>query len=207
MLNKVLTGPQSLGDSAITTARAGRTGEQIVSELQGRYYENVVRGNCFQAHAIITAPVIYTTAAGTGGPLIWNNTTTHNCVILAASFGHAVVATVAASLGITGNSGQTAAPGSTTAVDSNRNLLIGGAATRMTCYRLGTPSSAGNFFIPLAQLHTGALTVDTSGVAWIDLGGLIVVPPTGWVSWAASATASTTVANLGFIYAEVPIIS
>lgn len=206
MLNKIITGPQTLGDSTVTTARAGRTGEQIVSELQGRYYENVVRGNCFQAHAIVTAPVIYTTAAGTGGPLIWNNTTTHNCVLLAACFGHAVVTTVAASLGITGNSGQTAAIGSTTAIDSNKNLLIGGAATRMSVYRVGTPASAGNFFIPLAQLHTGALTVDTSGVAWVDLGGLIVVPPQAWVSWAASATATTAVTNLGFIYAEVPVL-
>ena len=46
MFNEILTGPQSLGsDSAVTKARGGRTGEQIVSELQGRYYENVVRGN------------------------------------------------------------------------------------------------------------------------------------------------------------------
>lgn len=206
MLNKILTGPQTLGEGAVATARAGRTGEQIVSQLQGKYYENVVRGNVFQAHAIVTAPVIYTTAAGTGGPLIWNNTTTHNCVLLAASFGHSVVTTVAASIGITGNSGQTAAPGSTTAIDSNKNLLVGGAATRMNCYRVGTPSAAGNFFIPLAQLHTGALTVDTSGTNWIDLGGMIVVGPGCWVSWAASATATTAVTNLGFIYAEVPVL-
>lgn len=206
MLNKIVVGPQTLSESVVATARAGRTGEQIVSQLQGRYYENAVRGNLFQAHAIITAPVIYTTAAGTGGPLIWNNTTTHNCVLLAASFGHSVVTTVAASLGITGNSGQTAAPGSTTAIDSNKNLFIGGAATRMSCYRVGTPSSAGNFFIPLADVHTGALTVDTQGVAWFDLGGMIIVPPLAWVSWAASATASTTVGSFGFIYAEVPVL-
>lgn len=207
MLNKIITGPQTLGDSAVTTARGGRTGEQLVSELQGRYYENAVRGNLFQAHAIVTAPVIYTTAAGTGGPLLWNNTTTHNAVLLALSMSSSVVTTVAAGIGITGNSGQTAVPASTTAIDSNRNLLIGGAATRMNLYRVGTPSSAGNFFFPLWQVHTGALTVDTTGTQWVDLGGCIVVPPFGWASVAASATASTLVANFGLIYAEVPIIS
>lgn len=206
MNNEILVGPQTLGDSVKTTARGGRTGEQIVSELQGRYYENVVRGNVFQAHAIVTAPVIYTTAAGTGGPLLWNNTTTHNAVLLAVSCGISTVTTVAAILGITGNSGQTAAPGSTTAIDSNKNCLIGGPATKMNLYRVGTPTSAGNFFLPFADLHTGALTVDNLGQCWVDLGGIIVVPPGCWASVAASATASTTVANFGLIYAEVPVI-
>ena len=207
MFNEILTGPQSLGsDGAVTKARGGRTGEQMVSELQGRYYENVVRGNCFQAHAIVTAPVIYTTAAGTGGPLLWNNTTTHNAVILAVSMSSSVVTTVAAGLGITGNTAQTAAPTSTTAIDSNVNLLLGGPATRMNLYRVGTPSSAGNFFFPLWQVHTGALTVDTTGTQWVDLGGCIVVPPRGWASIAGSATASTLVANFGMIYAEVPVL-
>lgn len=206
MLNKIVTGPQTLGESAVTTARAGRTGEQIVSELQGRYYENAVRGNLFQAHAIVTAPVIYTTAAGTGGPLLWNNTTTHNAVLMAVSMSSSVVTTVAAGLGITGNSGQTAAPGSTTAIDSNKNLMIGGPATRMNLYRVGTPSAAGNFFFPLWQVHTGALTVDTTGTQWVDLGGCIVVGPGCWASIAASATASTLVANFGLIYAEVPVL-
>lgn len=206
MFNDILVGPQLVSEGAITKARGGRTGEQMVSQLQGKYYENAVRGNLFQAHAIITAPVIYTTAAGTGGPLLWNGTTTHNAVILAVGMSSSVVTTVAAGIGLTGNSGQTAAPTTTTAIDSNRNLLIGGAATRMSVYRIGTPSSAGNFFIPMWQVHTGALTADTTGTQWVELGGCIVVPPQSWVSVAASATASTLQANFGMIYAEVPVL-
>ena len=206
MLNQIAVGPQAASENAVVTSRGGRTGEQIISALQGRYYENAVRGNLFQAHAIVTAPVVYTTAAGTGGPLLWNNTTTHNAVLLAVSMSSSVVTTVAAGLGITGNTGETAGPGTTTAIDSNRNLLLGGPASRMSLYRIGTPASAGNFFFPLWQVHTGALTVDTTGTQWIDLGGCIIVPPRGWASIAASATASTLVANFGMIYAEVPVL-
>jgi hypothetical protein len=206
MFSEVIVGPQAaVSDNTKIIARGGRTGEMMISELQGRYYENCYRGNLFIAHAIVTAPVIYTTAAGTGGPLIWNNSTSTNVVLLAASIGVTTVTTVAAALGITGNSAQTAAPTSTTAIDSNKNLKIGGVAPLSTAYRVGTPASAGNFFMPFGKLSTGALTVDNTGIAWVDLGGCVVCPPNCWVSVAASATASTTVAQIGLIYAEVPV--
>ena len=205
MFNELQVGPQESNDGVIVKARGGRTGEQIVSELQGRYYELAYRGNLFQAYAIVTAPVVYTTAAGTGGPLIWNNSNNTNVVLLALTFGSSVVTTVAGTLGITGNTGQTAAPTSTTAIDSNRNLKVGGALPKSTAYRVGTPSSAGNFFIPLVSFHTGALTVDTTIPGWIDLGGSVVVPPDSWVSVAASATLSTLVTQVGLIYTEVPV--
>jgi len=183
----------------------GRGGELVVTELHGRYYEQTFRKNVFMAHAIVTAPVVYTTAAGTGGPLIWNGSSSTNVVVLAVGIGITVVTTVAAALGLTGNTGQTSAPTSTTAIDSRANLFIGGAASNATPYRIGTVTNAGNFFLPLAHLHTGALTVDTTGMGWIDIGGGLVVPPNAWVSLAASATATTTVAQLAIIYEEVPV--
>lgn len=204
MFNQTLTGPQNSGDNTIIVARAGRTGEQLVSELQGRYYEQCYRGNLFMAHAIVTAPVIYTTAAGTGGPLIWNNNSAINVVLLAVTFGVSTVSTVGAALGITGNSGQTAAPTTTTAIDSNRNLKIGGALPMSTAYRVGTVASAGNFFLPFGELHTGALTTNTGQINVFDIGGAVIIPYNCWASVAASATASTTVASIGFIYTEVP---
>ena len=205
MFNEVLVGSQNAVDGSVVKARGGRTGETIVSALQGRYYEQAYRGNLFHAYAIVTAPVVYTTAAGTGGPLIWNNATDVNVVLLALTFGSSVVTTVAGTLGITGNSGQSAAPGSTTAIDANRNLKIGGNLPKSTAYRVGTPASAGNFFMPLVSFHTGALTVDTTVAGWIDIGGAVIVPPNCWASVAASATLSTLVGQLGLIYAEVPI--
>ena len=205
MHNEILVGSQNVGDGVVTKARGGRSGEQMVSELQGRYYELAYRGNLFHAYAIVTAPVVYTTAAGTGGPLIHNNSTDVNVVLLAVTLGSSVVTTVAGSLGITGNSGQSAAIGTTTAIDANRNLKVGGALPKSTAYRIGTPASAGNFFIPLCSFHTGALTVDTTVTGFIDIGGAVIIPPNCWASLAGSATMSTLVAQLGLIYAEVPL--
>src|SRR3954468_12104711 len=92
--------------------RIAKTGEQVVSELQGRYHEQAARGNIFMAQAIVTAPVIYSTAAGTGGPLLWNGTSTVKASILAVGWGVSTVSTVGAAIGLTGGGGQTSAPSS-----------------------------------------------------------------------------------------------
>lgn len=199
-------GPQILSDGVSAIPRLGKTGENIVTELHGRYYEQASRGNLYVAHAIVTAPVIYTTAAGTGGPLLWNPPASGvNAVILGIGIGITVVTTVAAALGLTGNSGQTSAPGSTTAIDSRASCKIGSGNGACTPYRIGTPTNAGAFFFPLLNLHTGALTVDSLGLGWFDLGGSFVVPPGSWASLAASATATSTVAQLGMMWEEVAV--
>lgn len=202
----LVVGPQFAADGSVIGSRAGRLGDQIVSELNGKYYEQASRGRLFHAFAIVTAPVIFSTAAGTGGPLLWNPPNSGvNLSVLAITTNVTVVTTVAAALGLTGNSGQTSAPTSTTVIDQRSNAYIGGAASVSTPYRIGTPTNAGGFFLPLTGLHTGALTVDTTTVAFIDVGGAIIAPPGTWVSIAASATATTTVAQLGMLYSEVPI--
>lgn len=198
------SGVQNQSDNSAFNARGGKTGELMVGHAHGKYYEAASRGGLFMAQAIVTAPVIWTTEAGTGGPLLWNGTSTVNAVILAVGFGTSVVTTVAAALGLTGGNGQTAAPTSTTAIDSSTNLLIGGAASQCTAYRVGT-TVENDFFLPFAQVHTGALTVDTTGMQWVDLQGMIVVPPNSFVSVAASATASTLVGNFALIWEEVAI--
>lgn len=198
-------GQQTLADGAQTTIRQGRTGELNTSDTHGQLYEASARGNLFFAHAIVTAPVIYTTAAATGGPLIWNGSTNKNVSILKVGIGVTVVTTVAAALGLTGNSGQTSAPSSTTAVDSTGNMFIGGPASAANAYRIGTVTNAGNRFLPFANLHTGALTVDNLGMAWIDIAGGFIIPPNCWGSIAASATASTTVMQACIVWEETNV--
>jgi hypothetical protein len=173
------------------------------------YFEKALLGQVFGASAIVTAPVIYSTAANTGGPLLWNNSGVLdkpvNAVLLGVTCAVTTVSTVAAALGITGGSGQTSAPGSTTAIDTVANLKIGGPSPRCNVYRVGTPSNAGSFFLPLLGLSTGALTVDNEMLGLIHLEGMIIVPPGSWASVSASATASTAVAQIGLIWAEIPV--
>jgi hypothetical protein len=196
-------GPQTYSDGLDAAPRLDRSGAQVVTEVNGRYYEAANRGGVFTAHAIVTAPVIYTTAAGTGGPLLYNGTSDKKAVLLAIGWGVSTVTTAAAILGLTG--GPTTAPGSITAVDSVRNCYLGGSLPSCSAYRIGTPSAAGNFCGPLGDLHTAALTTETGGMHWIETAGMFVVPPGFFISFAASATASTTVANLGMIWQELPL--
>lgn len=186
-------------------SRLAKTGENIMSELHGRYYEAAYRGQVFLAQAIVTTPVIYSTAAGTGGPLLWNGSSTVRAELLAVGWGISTVTTVAAALGITGGAGQTSAPSSTTAADGRTSTLMGGPTSACTPYRVGTVTTAGTFLFPIGDLHTGALTVDTNGMHWVDVGGIFVINQYGWLSLAASATASTTVGTFGMIWAEYPV--
>lgn len=182
-------------------------GNLSVGSAGASYYEFARVGHLFAAQAIVTAPVIYSTAAGTGGPLLWNNTGVSTRSVYAAILGITcavtTVTTVAAALGITGAGGQTSAPTATTTIDSVGSLKMGGGLPKCNVYRVGTPTNAGTFFLPLMGLSTGPLTVDNEIVGLIHLDGMIVVPPGSWCAIAASATASTTVAQLGLIWAEI----
>lgn len=173
------------------------------------YYDLARQGQIFSAFAPITAPVIYSTAAGTGGPLLWNGSasspTPVNVVLLAVSAILTTAATTGYALGLTGNSGQASAPTSTTAATTVKSLRIGGQAPRASAYAVGTPASAGNFFLPLIQVTTAALSVADEFVGYVDLAGSIVVPPGAWVSLAASATDTTSVLQCGLIWAEIPV--
>lgn len=186
-------------------------GDLSIGTAGSSYYSHARNGQVFCATANVTAPVIYTTAAGTGGPLLWNNTgqaaggTSRVMAVLLAMGATLTTATSAAGgLGITGNVGQTSAPTSTTAIDKVANLFIGGPAPACNTYRVGTVATAGNFFVPTIALGTGAITVDNLDMTWIDLGGLIIVPPGGWASVAAAATATAAVLQIGLIWAEIP---
>lgn len=203
-INAIKAGQQNNADGVeFSLARGGRTGGQVVHDAHGRYYEASRLGNLFVAHAIVTAPVIYSTAAATGGPLIWNGGMK---LVNILGVGHAVTtaSAVVGALGLTGGTGQTAAPTSTTAIDGRSNLLLGGSPSGATPYRIGTVAVPGAFLIPFASIGTDATTL-ARPMTWTDLGGILSVPPGAWCSVAASATLTSFVAQIAVVYEEVPV--
>jgi hypothetical protein len=184
---------------------SGLANELVVSELLGRYSNLVKLGVVYSAYATLTAPVIYTTAIGTGGPLLWNPPGSGvDAHMLAVGFSSSVVTTVAGGVGITGNGGQAVAPTTTTAIDASGNMLISGGAPSCSVYRIGTPANAGNRLVPFAQFHTGALTVDTTGLTWVPIDGIWICPPGAWMSPAGTATLSTLQIQIATVWAELP---
>ncbi len=180
----------------------------LSAETKASYYDWAKQGQLFVAYATVTTPVIYTTAAGTGGPLLWNNTGAGapkavNAVLLAVSAVLTVATSVAAAIGITG--GISVLPTSTTAIDGATNCKMGGPASLCNTYRVGTVATAGAFFIPTHTLDTGAITTVAVAPTWVDLGGTIVVPPGGWAAVSASATATSGVLKIALMWAEIPL--
>jgi hypothetical protein len=164
------------------------------------------RGSIFSANAVITSMGLYSTAAGTGGPLLYNGSATgHSGVtayLLSISYGLSVASAVAGAIGITG--GPTTAPTTTTAITSKANLWLGGPTPLCTAYNIGTVSAAGTFFLPTGHVHTGAITVDTDDDNFVHLGGVITVPPGYFVSVAADAVLTTSVIDVGITWIELP---
>lgn len=163
------------------------------------------RGNVFVAQAIVTAPVIWSTAAGTGGPLLYNPTTSGvTAYLLAMSWGLTTASGVSGAIGITG--GVSTAPTTTTAIDSSSGTYLSGGTPSPQCsvYRLGTVSAHGTFFFPTGHVHTGAVTVDTDDDNLVHLGGLFSAAPGYFLSPCASATLTSAVIQIGLMWIEIP---
>lgn len=65
-------GPQRVGDGDEPIARQGSTGELIVQDLNGRYYEQAVRGNVFIYNSVSTGIALIVSATTGGHPTIFN---------------------------------------------------------------------------------------------------------------------------------------
>ncbi len=181
---------------------SGIVGEQLYSLLTPVYSTLVKSGRVHFAYATLTAPVIFTTAAGTGGPFIQNPSTSGVDVhVLAVSAVTVVGSAVAGGVGFTGAAGTTTA---STAIDSAGNAMSGGPNSAVNVYRVATPATVGTFFMPILQIGTGSVTVSNMTPAFTILDAAFVIPPGTWGSIAASATLTTLQLSVGLLWAELP---
>ena len=172
------------------------------------YYQLAKAGKVFVAFASVTAPVAFGTAAGMGGPLLWNNTgqaaggvTRVMAVILGVAVGWTTAPAATGALGITWGSGQTAAPTSPTAIDGVANVLTSGPAPLCNSYRVGTVANAGTTILLTHSVSTAA---NPSQDIFQPLDGLVQVPPGSWASVAGAAAIASLVAKISLVWAEIP---
>jgi hypothetical protein len=184
---------------------SGIVGESTVSSLLGRYSTLVKAGKVFYTSAIITAPVIFSTAAQLG-PMIWNKPGSNlDAHILGISVGSPTVATtVAGALGWA-STVQPTAPTTPTAITAV-NAYAGGGSSQMAAV-----NSTGTVivlpvpvFLPLIGVNTGAITTGVLNSSFVDVGGALVVGPGNAGYVCSSATLTAGVFTIGLLWAELP---
>lgn len=186
-------------------APVGVVGELSVSELLGKYATLAKSQKLFYTSAIITAPVIFSTA-GQLGPMLWNRPASGvDAHILAVSVGSPTVATaVAGSIGYASNV-QPTAPTSPTAIVAV-NAYAGGGPSAMgavnsggTVIVLPTP-----IFFPMIGVNTGAITTGVLTASYFDIGGALIIGPGNVGYICTSATMTSGVFTIGILWAELP---
>lgn len=202
MLNQGVVGPARFNDSAVpANVRMGQQGDQMVSELHGRYYEQTVRGKVFslntQGTAVTTTAALATTWTGLG---IANPAGSGvNLVLLAFSATQFAVG-AAATIGLLGGAGALSA----SLTPQSRNIGSGAVS-------LARGSASDTISTPLLIQTFGSLgSLATTGYGlenglFVDIGGAIVIPPGSFVGTYTSII-TTSALNFGFVWEEVPIL-
>lgn len=205
-----ITGPTiSFPITAFPTQQAGApmgiAGELTVSELMGKYATLAKSKRVFYTSAIITAPVIFSTA-GQLGPMLWNRPGSGvDAHILMVSVGSPTTAsTVAGAISWASNT-QATVPTSATALVT-MNAYAGGAVSAMggvfsTATILVAPT---NVPFPLVAVNTGAITTGSLTTNIVDVGGALQVGPGSIGYVCANATLTAGVFTIGIMWAEIP---
>lgn len=219
-------GEQSLGDGANAAFRQGRTAEQIVSELHGRFYEQNFRGRLFSAGMTMTSISNATFTVGgigvTTTPVmgLWNPSTSPvNLVLLQATLNVSQTAlqatgpggfvwamsigNTALTLGAAPLNRKTLARSGSFAKDLSGVALTG--ITNAIAVQFGSALGGGSA-IGAAFLATqaGAQTVQApANVENFD--GSLIVPPGGVVALLTTLTAVGHSAAPGLLYEEVAV--
>lgn len=190
-------------------APVGVVGELGFSALLGKYATLVKAQKVFYTSAIVTAPVIFT-SAGQLGPILWNKPGSGiDAHLLGLSVGSPTTASsVAGSWGWMANV-QSASPTATITALTVNNAYAGGGASQLG----GVMTTTGNvgilptpIFVPLIGVNTGAITTQClGGTGFVDVGGLFIVGPGNMGCATVSATLTSGVFTVGLLWAELPV--
>lgn len=201
---QVQVGPQILSDGTIATARAGKLGDLIVSELNGRYYENSYRNNTFYAvNSAAQALSLNSATTYTGLTLANPAASGKNFVLLEAIWGATISPTAAGAIVIVTGSTTTQTTGSS--IGPASNLLGSGTASvakiGASCTYAATPAIVrpllGIPWISAAGNGSGGLQEKD------EVAGALIVPPGQQISFVAVTTAITGIGM--FTWAELSI--
>jgi hypothetical protein len=206
---QTLVGGNSPATSGSTPAflRTGPTGEIIIAELHGNYYEPTVRKTMFSGSniAAVTTSAGFSTAY-TGLCLSNPIGSTVNLVLNKVKYAPIVAQTSALMLGLmTGFSSSTNVSHTTPMVPLSN--FVGQPAGIGLLDAASTLPIAPTRVKLLDSLLTGAITTSTTGGGnVIDMQGSVVVPPGGFIAFYTSAASVASSLAFGMTWEEIPTV-
>jgi hypothetical protein len=179
------TGPVYQADGAgDAPIRQSRFGSLVVTDAHGRYFESVSRGNVFTATNQAAQAVSVALATTYTGLCVSNPIgNTKNALLLGCFYALTVAPAAIASLHVIGGYSATANVTHTTplAAPGIQNSLLGtGPPSTMKADTAATIVNPG-YVLPISSGFTAAALPSTTPL-WIDLGGIIILPPGAWVA-------------------------
>lgn len=220
MREELQVGLQQVADGAIVTARGGRTGETIISQIHGRFYEQVSRGNVYSigcGPTALSANTITLTATSTPILGIFNpSTSVFNVVVLQAAlvaYANTLTTPVGPGAFVWASSVGNAVVSTGSNPFNRKTLASLGSAVKgfpggvaLTGLTNNTVIFDGAEFTtqgPLTYSTTTAMQVSGGGVQQFD--GSLIVPP-GGVLALLNTTSTTTITVAGrLMWEEVPV--
>ena len=185
--------------------RFGPTGEVVVQELHGRYYETTARKALFSGANLAGV----TTTAGfattyTGFCLTNPIGSNVNLVLSKVTYGALVAQTAALVLGIMTGYNNTTAVTQTTPLVPLGNFAGQPAGVGLIASSVTLPSAPTRLIL-LDTLLTGAITTSVTGGKVVDLEGSVVLPPGGYAAFYTSAASVASSLAFGGMWEEVSL--
>lgn len=210
VLGKV--GPQQVADGSLINVRMGKTGEALIGQAHGRYYEPAVRGNVWSlstAAAGVTIAAANVFSASAGQPIvgIYNPTNSgKNCVITRAILALAS-GTMAAGGWVWGfvapNAGVSAAGGN--GAINNGTLVAGGSLAKTFVNSALTGAGAGSLLRFVGGPTTGAGAANANLTTQEETAGDLICPPGGVIGLFAAAAGTSPIVVATMTWEEVAI--
>jgi hypothetical protein len=183
MLVEGRVGPQSSGENSTVPLRVSRMSAVVTTDAHGRYTEAVVRGSVFIASNVAAQAVSVALATTYTGLCVSNPIGSgRNLAILGFQYAISVAPAAIASIHLIGGFSGTTNVTHTTplAAPGIQNCMLGGALGVAKADSAATIVNPG-YLIGAGSGFTAAALYATTP-SWIDLGGLIICPPGGWVA-------------------------
>ena len=212
MINQNIVGqPSAAGANAILSGRAGQLGDNIVSELHGRYYETTYRSNSFLLSVSTAAAVTAFAGGAAGTPMlaIFNPAGSgRNAVLNKVSIGNVVAASGAGTVSFALWFGTTATITQATTVtpwNMGTQLQSGSVVTGFRNVALTSGSAASNAIALASYYWATAAGVGLVSNGVYDLEGGVIIPPGSYCALGGSAalTSATWIGSMQ--WEEVPV--